>query len=124
MLRPLNRGQSSARLGLRTLIVMGPGMAADVTAFIDRIVAAAKIVGIEIDQVSIGRSCGPGNQGHAVGIVTEKTGCAMADKMTAMTGKCGLLPIEQDIRVVATKTERIIALGIAQGINLIFITGQ
>ena len=66
---------------------MGADMAADITAFINRIVAAGKIVGVKIDQVGIGRGCSAANQGHAVGIVTEKTGCAMADYMTAMTGK-------------------------------------
>ena len=103
---------------------MGPVMAADVTAFVDRIVAAAKIVGLEIDQVGILLGCCATDQGRAVGIVTEKTGHTMADNMTAMTRKRGLKSIEQNGWIMTAKTKRIVALGITQRISIIFITGQ
>ena len=103
---------------------MGSAMAADVTTFVDRIVAAAKIVGIEIDQVGIGRGCGPANQGHAVGVVTEKTGSTMTDDVTAMTRKGGLKSIKQNGRIMTAKAERIVALGITQRESIIFITSQ
>ena len=69
-------------------------MTADVTTFVDRIIAAAEIVGIEIDQMGIGLGCGPADQGHAVGIVTEEAGHPMADDMAAMARKGGPKPIE------------------------------
>ena len=91
---------------------MGPRMAADITAFVDRIVGAGKIIGVEIDQMGIGRGCSPADQRHAVGIVTKKTWRALANNMAAMARKGGLKPVEQNRRVVATKTEGVVALGI------------
>lgn len=69
-------------------------MTADVTTFVDRIIAAAEIVGIEIDQMGIGLGCCPTDQGHTVGIVTEETGHPMADDMAAMAREGGPKPIE------------------------------
>ena len=92
---------------------MGTGMTADITAFVDRIIATSKIIGIKINQMGVGRGCRPTDQGHTVGIVTEETGHALANYMGTMARKGGLKLIEQDHRIVTAKTEGVVALGIA-----------
>ena len=97
-------------------------MAANRTTTGPGIIRPGDKTAVKINQVGIVAGGGTAQHRHPVGIVAEGTGGPEALHMTPVRGKIGK-GAEQDAGIMAAETQGIIALGVAQGIGILFVAG-